>query len=233
MSRHVHHDGVILFVWGNELSRGISLKFPSFSGCRSIIACFDSKWLSSNALSQTSAKNDKKALKFKIIPSTITPLYFLYTVQHSRKINSFQLVFDNTDINHLFVWLKACHSRIQTYLPFQSKPTVTMKVEWMKGALTGTVSFASLSVVLWAQHYYRTSRSPVFPRWTELNWSWEPRAAQWSPVRHKPTALSCRARVTHTSGVRESSLQRNFPDSPFSKTITQCLQLVHWYLLVF
>lgn len=89
----------------------------------------------------------------------------------------------------------------------------------MKGVLTRTVAFASLSVVLWAQHYYRTSRSPVFPSWAELILSTSrssvvTRASQTYSSPAKLVSFTLTARV-------KLSLQGNFPVfSSFLKTIT-------------
>lgn len=84
-----------------------------------------------------------------------------------------------------------------------------MKVQSTKRVLTGAVLFTSLPVVLWAQHYYSTSCSPV------LNWSdSEPRARlRGHPCVTKPR-LSSGARVIHTNnGARERAPRGNFPDS--------------------
>lgn len=218
MSRHIHHDGVILLVWSNEIVWAFTPHFTEVSSICRMPEEYCLFWQQSkqgNASSQSSAKErKKKSIYSKIIPCTMFHLYFLYIVSTSLryKFNTVGIWYRKYD---WCVRQTACHSRIQTYppfglvqhLPFQSKLRVVMKVGYSerKGCLPVPLrlrvspwsSEPNITTVLLA---LRCSRA-------ELNWYWVLRAAQWSPVRHKPAALqqsSCQS-FTPTARVKARS----------------------------
>jgi len=174
MSKHIHHDGVI-FLWSNEIVHS-----PEVSSICRMPGEYCLFWQQSIAILYHRAlvEGTTKKIPQKFLPQLPVLVYFLCIVSTFLRFK-----FITVCIWHKYDWVRQTVTRASKLIlhsvwshtnSFNLNWEALLKCsEWMKGVLTRTVAFASLSVVLRvrAQHYYRRLLRAPWCFQAELSWA--------------------------------------------------------------